>query len=307
MAIYDCCIINDEIDLLKFRMSLLNSYVDFFVISELNKTFRGQDKSYKFLERIDEFDEYKDKIIYVNSDCIPEWKGVGDWSIEGHQRNCLAKALVGCDSNDIILLSDVDEIPYPSVLSNMEEVYVHSKWDKKSRINKRCLLKASSGLKYGEIIKLLQGKLDMRSALESGPVLLRMRNHYYYMNCRSNGYIAGTVICRYSNLQFPQTLRVSRYNMPCVYEGGWHFSYLGGVETIKKKLRTILDDRPEIVAKMETYSSQDEYIERCLTNGEDLFGRNDETNTFRFIKPSEVGIDNIDEYVKEYSDFFHLS
>ena len=41
MAIYDCCMFFDEIDLLKIRMDLLNSIVDYFVVIESNKTFRG--------------------------------------------------------------------------------------------------------------------------------------------------------------------------------------------------------------------------------------------------------------------------
>jgi len=307
MAVYDCCIINDEIDLLKIRMELLNPYVDFFVVSEINRTFRGKEKEYKFQKRSKEFEKYKEKIIYVNSDNIPEWKGVGDWSIEGHQRNCIAKALINCNMDDVILLSDVDEIPYPNILSNMDSYSVYSKWGRNYRMNKRCILRTASVLNRKELMTFLKGRMNLKSALDKTPVLLRMRNHYYYMNCRSNGYIAGTVICKYSNLLFPQTLRVARYNFPCIQDGGWHFSYLGGVENVKKKLNTILDDRPEIVKKMELYSSQDEYIESCLKNGEDLFGRDDITNTFRFIEATEIGIDNIKRYIDLYPEFFHIS
>ena len=304
MAVYDCCIINSEIDLLKMRMEILEPYVDFFVVSEINKTFRGNDKEYQLFPRLDEFKNYKDKIVYVNSNCVPKWDGPGDWSIEAHQRNCIAKGLISCKANDLVMISDVDEIPDPDILRSPEKYYLHGKWDSTLRNNKKCLMKVAASLGLKSALLLSIGKLNLQNALEKTPVVIRMKNHYYYMNCKSNGWIPGTVICKYKNLPFPQVARTTRYDMPYLYDAGWHFSYLGGLDSIKKKLNTILDDRPDIIDKMQRYSSQDEYILECLRTGKDLYGRNDKANSFRFIEIKDIGLPDVEKYMKTYPQFF---
>lgn len=122
MAIYDCCMIFDEIDLLKIRMDLLNSIVDYFVVIESNKTFRGGDKKYTFLERKGEFSAWSDKIVYIKAENAPEWSGDGDWSIEKYQRNCMIEGLGNCGEEDLIMISDVDEIPNPEIIANLSSL-----------------------------------------------------------------------------------------------------------------------------------------------------------------------------------------
>lgn len=64
VKIYDCILFFNEIDLLEIRLETLYKYVDFFVIVELGKTFRGKEKIlyYKLYE--DKFKKYRNKIIY---------------------------------------------------------------------------------------------------------------------------------------------------------------------------------------------------------------------------------------------------
>lgn len=306
MAVYDCCILYNEIDLLKMRMNILNSYVDYFVICELNCTFRGQEKKYYLKERINEFKNFRHKIIYVNSDNIPEWTGEKDWSIEKHQRNCFVKELLKCRDEDLILISDVDEIPNPYIISNLKDYWVSIKTGYQFNNRIRCILGMASILKKKEFFSLLKGKYTALDVLDKSPIVLKLTNHYYYMNCRADSFIFGTVICRCKNLFMPQVLRERRYNFPCIDNAGWHFSYLGGIEQIKLKLSSIIDDRPEIIDQMKRYSSEDDYIISCLSSGKDLFGRNDKTNLFHFIDIDEIGIPDIDNIQKEYNKFFYL-
>ncbi len=304
MAVYDCCMIYNEIDLLKIRISLLKDVVDYFVVVELNKTFRGKNKPYFFKEREKELFEYRDRIIYVTSDNIPSSTGSGDWSIERHQRNCMIYGLRKCQEDDIIMISDVDEIPNPDLLINPEKYYICKESLNSKKNNKRAILSAASTLSKQELFLLLSGGLNLKTAIEKIPVCLHMRNYYYYMNCQARGLIPTTIICKYKNMQFPQTLRDSRNKLLSIKDGGWHFSYLGGIDSVKRKLKSIIDDRPEIVSKMKKYSSDDLYIKECLEKGKDLYGRTDVANTFSFISPEEIGIRNVKEIVKEYSNFF---
>jgi beta-1,4-mannosyl-glycoprotein beta-1,4-N-acetylglucosaminyltransferase len=125
MRIYDCITYFDEEVLLNFRLNLLNKYVDKFVIVECQYTHRGIKKNFNLdLKKIKKF---KDKIIYIktsekpsNLNIIKEsdtqnvinTKHILNGYIWDHfQRNRIVEGLKNCDPNDIIMISDLDEIP----------------------------------------------------------------------------------------------------------------------------------------------------------------------------------------------------
>ena len=113
MAIYDCFQYFNEDHMVDLRMNIMNEYVDYFVISESTKTHQGEEKKLNF--KIENFKKYKNKIIYLvadfkdNKDFFTH-KG-GESIIEQHQRNNLVNGLDKADDNDLIILSDSDEIP----------------------------------------------------------------------------------------------------------------------------------------------------------------------------------------------------
>ena len=129
MKIYDCFMFFDEEMLLDLRLNIMNKYVDKFVITEATYTHNGKPK--KLIFDINKFPKFKDKIIYnvvekepnnidkINKDDNEET--IGNKLIhnsikrENFQRNCIEKGLTKADSNDMILISDLDEIP------NLEE------------------------------------------------------------------------------------------------------------------------------------------------------------------------------------------
>lgn len=63
MAIYDCFQYFDEDNILDLRMSIMNEFVDYFVISESTKTHQGKQKKLNF--NISSFSKYREKIIYL--------------------------------------------------------------------------------------------------------------------------------------------------------------------------------------------------------------------------------------------------
>ena len=113
MAIYDCFQYFNEDHMLDLRMSILNEDVDYFVISESNKTHQGENKSLNF--NIENFKKYKKKIIYTVANFNEDKNFInhqgGESLIEQHQRNNILNGLNKAHENDLIILSDSDEIP----------------------------------------------------------------------------------------------------------------------------------------------------------------------------------------------------
>ena len=125
MKIFDCFMYFDEELILDIRLNTLNEYVDYFVIVESKFTHSGEERDLQFNPK--KFEKFKDKIIYLIYDQQPlgiESFDDRDTDHEtsskyifnaGHrengQRNHIQKGLVNAEAEDIILISDVDEIP----------------------------------------------------------------------------------------------------------------------------------------------------------------------------------------------------
>ena len=160
--IYDCFLFFNELDLLEIRLNTLNDYVDYFVISEASMTHSGLPKEYNFEKNKDRFSEFSHKIIYIKNDDIPNdfvnlpeienketYTGkcvekihkliieqdnkLFDRKIHPHygrdffQKESIIKGLENCNDDDIIILSDLDEIPNPEVLKNIDSYLSKSK------------------------------------------------------------------------------------------------------------------------------------------------------------------------------------
>lgn len=306
MAIYDCMGFFNEVDLIKLRLEVLSPYVDHFVIVESKKTYRGDDKPLVFQEHIDEFAEYMDKIIYITSDDDTEWNGDGDWTVETHQRNLMVRGLEQCDLDDIVIISDVDEIPNPDILVNMDKYYVGAKYYANSKRSIRRLCYGAAYLSTKELIDYYREKLTLAQAIDKMHVTMCLKNHYYFMNCQAEEGIHCNIITKYKNLYLPQVARNNRPHLAVLKDAGWHFSYLGGLEKIKAKAKSIIDERPEIIDKMKQFESADEYIIDCIEKGIDIYGRDDATNKFAFIDKDKIGFPNIDYYIEKFPDFFYF-
>ena len=113
MAIYDCFQYFNEDHILDLRFNILDHKVDYFVISESTKTHQGNPK--KLVFDINNFKKFKHKIKYVVADYEKkvnlESHVGGESDVEQHQRNFLSQGLLDAHDNDLIILSDSDEIP----------------------------------------------------------------------------------------------------------------------------------------------------------------------------------------------------
>ena len=112
MKIYDCFTFYNEHTLLELRLAELYNHVDHFVIVESNQTFTNNTKPWNF--DIAKYSQYADKIIYVQVEDMPN--SSNPWDNEHHQRNAITRGLVDANDNDIVIVSDVDEILRPQAV-----------------------------------------------------------------------------------------------------------------------------------------------------------------------------------------------
>jgi len=105
----DCFIFYNEIDILKKRLRYLDGVVDKFVLVESTSTFRGTPKELYYQNNKDIFKEWNDKIIHIIVEDNPTDKD--PWTREHFQRNCITRGLDEFKDDDIVMVSDVDEIP----------------------------------------------------------------------------------------------------------------------------------------------------------------------------------------------------
>lgn len=105
--IYDCFLINSELDLLALRLQFLDDVVDRFVIVESPRTLSGNEKPLYFQLNKQQFAKYESKIIHL---VAPVESHLNAWEYEYFQRNYIKEGLKNCADNDIVLIGDVDEI-----------------------------------------------------------------------------------------------------------------------------------------------------------------------------------------------------
>ena len=215
--IIDAFIFFNEEELVKLRLSYLNQVIDKFVIIEADHTHQGKKKEWNFEKLLkNELKEFSDKINYhkleIDVDKISKkegWifenvKGGKTWKIENYQRNYIREACKNFSGDDVVLISDLDEIP---------------------SVNKINLIKMS----------------DQNKILPAGFEQFLFHLNCNYLNLEKwIGTIATTkkVIDKYE----PQYLRNSRYKISTIAQAGWSFSSFGSTEKIHEKFDAFAHD-----------------------------------------------------------------
>ncbi len=253
--VFDCFTFFNELDLLEIRLNTLNDVVDRFVIAEATRTHQGKPKELLFEKHRARYAAFADKITYiVVDDLLPEEEVAKDtynlpWVNENRQRNALARGLADAKDDDVIMVSDLDEIPRPESMQ--------------------------------DVLRLLwNGVRSVRFEMTFYNFYLNLRNYSYprwmlgtiaiqLKSLHDDSLFAGCVCDRYTQTSENNgnTLHKVRFLKAgkVLKNAGWHFSYLGGIETIQRKL--------EAFAHSEFSSVSRETLERRLMNGDDLFGR----------------------------------
>ena len=208
MAIYDCFQYFNEDHIVDLRLNILDKYVDYFVISESTKNHQGKNKKLNF--KIQNFPRFKNKIRLVVADYKDEINFEnhigGESPIEQHQRNNLKNGLNDASPEDLIILSDSDEIP------DLEKI-------KSIKKNKKFIAFSQKMFTY---------KFNLQNLDESGWIgskITKMKNI--------------TTMQELRNLKFKKYpfWRIDKKDQQ-VIDGGWHFSYLQTPEQILEKIKS---------------------------------------------------------------------
>jgi len=232
MRIFDCFMYFDEDLVLDVRLNYLDPYVDYFVIVESIFTHRGEKRDLKF--DLEKFRKFKDKIIYIVYDETPgkieEILDKDDettktnksiWNAifrENGQRNYLFKGVENANPEDLILISDVDEIPN---LSNT---------DLKNIKNKIIL--------FQQEMFYYKFNLKLPNIVWTGTKACRKKNlisPQWLRNVKDRKYAFYRFDALFSNKKF--------INIKIIENGGWHFTNLKTAKEIKHKLRSYLHHR----------------------------------------------------------------
>ena len=206
--IYDCVTFYNENLQVKLRFNILKDYVDKFVICESKFDHQGRPKKLNF--KIEEYKEFKDKIIYLVLDKqFPDT--ANPWAAQAYQREFLLESLVGMEQDDYVMFSDPDEIPKPELLVNFK-------------------LKKKFGI---FMQRMFCYKLNIFNHYESPWEGTRITKK---KDLKSIDYLRQKIKIKnlkYSFLRFDKEKSIEVFK-----DGGWHFNYLLKPEAIANKLKT---------------------------------------------------------------------
>ena len=229
MKIYDCFMFFDEEMLLDLRLNIMDKYVDKFVITEATYMHSGESK--KLLFDINKFSKFKDKIIYIVVDTPPPnlFKIGDDNSLNTKESKKILNAskrelyqiektqdgLVKADPDDVIIVSDVDEIP------NLEKVNFNT-IDQKLIFFKQKMFYYKLNLLY-KLIPWYGSKACKKKYFKSPRWLRSIKNK------------------KYPVWRFDILFSQFKYNdIYYVIDGGWHFTNIRKPIDLKKKLSNFL-------------------------------------------------------------------
>ena len=222
----------DEEIVLDLRLNTLDRYVDYFVIVESTFTHRGDRRKLKFDHK--KFEKFKDKIIYLNFDKEPDGiEAVYENDNEGEksrkyilnaakrengQRDYIINGLQKASSEDLILISDVDEIP------NLEEINLD---DLKEKI-----------LMFQQDMFYYKFDLKLPNMVWSGTKGCRKKDllsPQWLRNIKDKKYSLFRLDIIFSKIKYN--------NIKFIKNGGWHFSNIKSPKEIEHKLKSYLHHR----------------------------------------------------------------
>ena len=122
--VFDCLLYNGEMQVLEMRLHELDAVVDRFVVVESDMTFSGRPKRIAFDPTHSAIEPFAHKIDHVLVSDMP--KTENPWDREAWQRNAMLRGVGDAADRDMILMSDVDEIPRASVVASARDDEEHA-------------------------------------------------------------------------------------------------------------------------------------------------------------------------------------
>ena len=222
----------DEEIILDLRLNMLHPFIDYFIIVESSFTHKGDKRNLKF--DIKKFNKFKEKIIYLTYDKMPDqiedvFENDSDDEKsrklilnaahrENGQRNHISKGLKNADDEDLILISDVDEIPN---LKNLDF----------KKIKNEIILFKQDMFYYKLNLKMP----DIVWSGTKGCKKKNFKNPQWLRNIKDKKYPIYRLDTFFSEKKY--------INLKLIDNGGWHFSNIKTAEEIEHKLKSYLHHR----------------------------------------------------------------
>jgi hypothetical protein len=223
-VLFDCFLYFDEKELLELRINILKNVVDGFIITDGNRTFKGDPKPFTCVETLKELGIPDDNIQVLHVELPSKEEIANPWAREYAQRDALGVGMRMCPTDSVFFFSDVDEIPRPESL--LEAV------DLAKADPKRCVRLS---------MPMFYGRADLRVRDPKGDGTKAPDN-----------WTCGTVVLHEHLDQTPSQIRMNPNDLVvgnC--DAGWHFSWMGDAERMKRKVTSFshcYDDIPNAIA-----------------------------------------------------------
>ena len=291
MKIFDCFMFYDEDLLLDLRLNILDQHVDFFVIVESKYFHNGKERQLQF--NIKKYKKFDHKIIYIAHENEPtkihkvnkeDEEGIKSYKLiinshlrENDQRNHISKGLNNATDNDLILVSDIDEIP------NFESIELE-------KIKNQIVMFKQSIFYY----KLNRYLPNFTWYGTKGCKKKYLKSPQWLRNIKSKRFLFWRLDTLFSDKKY-----INKY---FVNNGGWHFSNLKNAEDIELKLKSYLHHRDYEVERLDI-KKINELMKNSLTIY-DMFA--DKTSNKygddRRKKLEKYEFNNLPEYIKQNKD-----
>ena len=232
MKIFDCFMYFDEEQVLDLRLNVLNQNVDYFVIVESIYNHKGEKRNLLFNSQ--KFEKFNDKIIYLVYDKIPqlvepiketdnEKEKDGKYIMnalyrENAQRDFILEGLKSAKKDDLILISDVDEIPKLSSVNL-------------NQIKNEIILFKQDMFYYKYNLSLPNFKWTGTKAVKKKNLV----SPQWLRNVKDRKYPFYRIDTFFSDKKY--------IDIKIINDGGWHFSNIKSPEMIEHKLRSYLHHR----------------------------------------------------------------
>lgn len=232
--IWSCCPFFNELDVLELRLRTIGDAVDRHVVVEGTRDHVGRRKRLYLTENLDRFAEWRDRLEVVVVEDMP--RGTGHWTRERFQRDACIRGMDDLSDDDLVFLSDLDEIPCPALFRNPPPP--------------------------------VGGPANVPMNMHLYTLNWRWRETPVEWATRAC-LVTGLML---DDQKPSELVEAPWYAIPGGH--GWHLAYMGGVRRIQQKIRSLADfDDPEWRENWRPHWLTTAHLEECIRTGRDLFDR----------------------------------
>ncbi len=270
MKVHDFVLYNGEKMMLDLRLNCHKKFTDFLVLIETNLTHQGQPKPYYFEQQYNEFKEFHHKIKYFKFE-VPNLGS--SWANYILNRNLGILAAQDVDDNDLLFISDLDEIGREDTMKKLISEYNTPASGKMRFYHYKFNCFDPNTVWYGFSVISKKEALSFYPSLETNNLINREIGFEKIRNIRDKFKIYDSM--------------------------GWHWTYLMNKEQIRNKLKSFAHaelNRQDVLS--------DENIDNALNNLQSL---NPETRADWKFEKVELNSETAPQFVldnkEKYKEF----